>query len=207
MENVMRMLIILPLAASLFLAACGGDEERTAASAGGAAGAAAGGDAAAGAPATGGATTASGTMPQLRPGNYEVRVNITRFEVPGMPPEVAAQMRQTMAGVGQQVQNQCITPEQSAQSMEDVYKRLGQGNCTTERMAMTGGQISGAMRCDSGGGRVMAMTIEGAINADGSTTNVSLIANDPNLPQGQIETDMSVTMVRTGDCAAGAAAR
>jgi hypothetical protein len=197
MEDGMRVMLLLPLAAVLSLAACGGGEERTAATDGAAASGATGGS----------ANAASATMPRLRPGNYEVRVNITRFEVPGLPPEIAAQMQQSMAGVGQQVQNQCVTAEQSAQSMENIYKGLGQGNCTTERMSITGGQISGAMRCDSGGGRTMAMTIEGAMNDDGSTTNMSMIANDPSLPSGQIETDMSVTMVRTGDCAAGAAAR
>jgi hypothetical protein len=206
-EDLMRNHKLWPIVVALTLTACGGDDDRTAASAAGgatgegASGAAANGSAGDASGASGAANSASNAMPQLRPGNYAVQVSITRFEVPGLPPEVAAQMQQAMAGVGQQVQNQCITPEQSRRSMEDVYKQVGTGNCTIERMSMTGGQISGAMRCDAGGGRVQAMTIEGTITEEGSTTNMSMVANDPNLPNGQIETDMSITMTRTGDCA------
>jgi hypothetical protein len=202
MEDDVHNRIYMPLAAVVVmtLTACSGSDERAEnAAATGAASAAA---ADAGNAATGGSANAvSGTMPQMRPGNYEVRVAITRFEVPGLPPEVAAAMQQGVASASSQARNQCVTAEQANRSMEDVYKQLGQGNCTVERMSMTGGQISGAMRCDAGGGRVQAITIEGTMTDTGSTTNLSMVANDPNLSSGQIETDMSVTMVRTGDCA------
>jgi hypothetical protein len=209
MEVLMRKLIMLPLSAALALAACGGDAEKggenaaATGTAAGASGAAAGGGASANA-----ASSSGGNMVQLRPGNYSVQIAVERFEIPGMPADQAQMMRSIMAGVSQQVQNQCVAEGASSQaSMEDMYKRMGQGNCTVERMTMAGGRIDGALSCDAGGGRSTQMNILGEMTPESSTTTMSMVSNDPGLPQGRVEMDMRITMTRTGDCTADAAAR
>ncbi len=138
--------------------------------------------------------------PRLRAGQYAVSVEIARFEIPGMPEQQAAMMRQVMAGVGQQVQQQCVTEAQANANMEDAYKRLGNGNCAMQRFSVEGGRVNGEMTCTAGQTQT-AMRIDGTISDENSTTTVSSTISDPQLPQGRAEMEMRVNMRRTGDCA------
>lgn len=144
---------------------------------------------------------------RMTPGQYDVRMESVRFDVPGMPAEQAQMMRQIMAGVGSQVQSQCVTEEQARGNMEEMYRGLAQGNCSMQRFDISGDRMTGQMTCDAGGGRSSEIAINGTMGATRSETTMVMTLRDASLPQGRAEMEMRVTMNRTGDCAADAAAR
>ncbi len=190
----------------LALAGCGGDAEQS--------GAAAGGSAAGGSAANADGTVSKGAVaremanaPQLRPGQYAITMNAVRFDVPGMPPEQAQMMQQMMAGVAAQQQSRCISAAESRRNLEDMYKGLGEGECTMQRFDISGTTMTGAMQCSGGANRSSTIRINGEMTRESSDTRMVMALSDPGLPQGTAEMEMRVSMQRTGDCAADAAAR
>ena len=192
----MRVLVMMPLAAAMMLGACGGDASADK------------GEAGAG---SSDSVTARGELardmanaPRLQPGQYSVAMEMVRFDVPGMPPEQAQMMRQMMAGVSAQTQSQCITQADSERSLEDMYKRLGEGNCTMDDFDIAGNRMIGAMTCSGGAGRSSTIRINGEMGTTASDTTLVMALTDPQLPQGRGEVEMRVRMNRTGECAAPA---
>ncbi len=191
----MRCMMTCSIALALALTGCGGDAEQG------------------GADAAAGGTVSQGTVaremanaPQLRPGAYAITMNAVRFDVPGMPPEQAQMMQQMMAGVAAQQQTQCITEAESRRSLEDMYKGLGEGQCTMQRFDISGSTMSGEMQCSGGSNRTSNIRINGEMTRESSNTTMVMAMSDPSLPQGTAEMEMRVSMRRTGDCTAGAGA-
>lgn len=189
----MGLKLLLPLAVGMLVTGCGGD---AAADKGG----------------EGTTTTEKGALaremanaPRLRPGQYSVAMEAVRFDIPGMPPEQAQMMQQMMAGVSAQQQSHCVTQAESEQSLEDMYKRLGEGNCTMDSFDISGSRMTGAMTCSGGAGRSSNIRISGELGTTTSDTRMVMTLTDPSLPQGRAEMEMRVRMNRTGDCAADTA--
>lgn len=192
----MRLQLMVPLAAGMLLAGCGGDAPTEQ---GGASGAAA-------------STAEKGALaremasaPRLQPGQYSVAMEMVRFDVPGMPAEQAQMMQQMMAGVSAQQQAHCVTPTESEQSLEDMYRRLGEGNCTMDNFDIAGTRMTGQMTCSGGDNRSSRISISGDLGTTSSETRMVMALTDPGLPQGNAEMEMRVRMTRTGDCTPGAA--
>jgi hypothetical protein len=183
--------MIAPLAAALLAAGCGGD-----------AAADKGGGEAASTSEKGALAREMANAPRLQPGQYSVSMEMVRFDVPGMPPEQAQMMRQMMAGVSAQQQSHCVTQAESEQSLEDMYKRLGEGNCTMDNFDVSGSRMTGQMTCSGGAGRSSTINITGEMGTTASDTTMVMALTDPGLPQGRGEMEMRVRMNRTGDCAA-----
>lgn len=142
--------------------------------------------------------------PRLQPGQYSVTMEAVRFDIPGIPPEQAAMMRQMMAGVSAQQQSHCVTRSESEQSLEDMYRRLGEGNCTMNNFDVSGNRMTGQMTCDGGAGRSSTIRINGEMGTTASDTTMVMTLTDPSLPQDRGEIEMRVRMTRTGECTAGA---
>ena len=190
----MRNLMLIPLAAGLLLVGCGGETAADRASA-------ERGDAA--------STTDKGALaremadaPRLQPGQYGISMEMARFDVPGMPPEQAAMMQQMMASVSAQQQTHCVTREESEQSLQDMYRRLGEGNCTMQNFDVSGSRMTGQMTCSGGDNRSSRISITGEMGTTSSDTRMVMALTDPSLPQGNAEMEMRVRMTRTGDCTA-----
>lgn len=190
------MRMMAPLAAALVLAGCGGETAADRANAG---------DQAASTTDKGALAREMANAPRLQPGQYSVAMEMARFDVPGMPPEQAQMMQQMMAGVSAQQQSHCVTAEESQQSLQDMYRRLGEGNCTMDNFDVSGSRMTGQMTCSGGENRSSRITINGEMGTTSSDTRMVMALTDPSLPQGNAEMEMRVRMTRTGDCAAAPA--
>lgn len=79
----------------------------------------------------------------IRPGLWESKVTMSGMQMPNMPPEYAARMKQAMASG--QTHRQCVTPEDLQKPKGEMF---GQDKtCTFEHFTMGGGRIDSKMVC------------------------------------------------------------
>jgi len=138
---------------------------------------------------------------KLQPGKWETSITILSLEGPGLPPNMAAAMKQRMAG--QKVET-CLTPEQAARPPQDM---LGAAkNCTYETFEMSGGKLSGTLVCRNAPGMPggeMHATMSGNFASTSydvtSDTTMSMPAM-PGRPAGDVTSKTQVTGKRIGDC-------
>ena len=145
--------------------------------------------------ATAGLADAAGKM---QPGEYSIKMEMTKFDVPGLPAAQAEQMKKQMAS-GMAGKTFCLTAEQAAKGSEEMFKRMGQGDCKFDKYNNDGGNVAGTMTCAMQGG--MAMTV----NFTGSTTPTGTVSDSETTmktPMGQMTTASHVEMTRVGDCKA-----
>lgn len=141
----------------------------------------------------------------MRPGEYRSSVEVTRFDVPGMPEEQAAMMRQMMTSATAVEQSYCMTEEDVARGSEDMFRELAEndGDCSFERFDLSGGRLAARMVCRGEGGEgASTVEMDGTMGADSSTVRMVATLADPNMPQGSATMETRVTSRRTGDCTA-----
>lgn len=136
---------------------------------------------------------------ELNPGNWKSTMAMTRFDIPGAPPEVAARAK---AMLGQsQTTEACMDAAQAKLGVREMSSAMQQGDCTMEDFQQGGGTMSGTMVCKgagSFGAPKMAMT--GSYAADKVTMTLSGEVTDSNLPGGKANMEMTLTSERTGEC-------
>jgi hypothetical protein len=140
----------------------------------------------------------------MEPGQYETRINVSRFEVPGMPAEQAAMMRQMMTSMSGAVQSQCVTAQQARSRGRDMFREMGRGDCTMENFNIDGEAVTGLMRCAGQNGSRAEMTMTGTMGSTASDMAIAMNVTDPSMPQGRMTMAMQVTATRTGECRPGA---
>lgn len=86
---------------------------------------------------------------QLKPGQWDMSVNMKMKNIPEMSAEDLAAMKQMgikMPGMGEPMRmQQCVTPEQA--SMKDAITPSGDQNCTVRNYKQSGNTVSGEMVC------------------------------------------------------------
>ncbi|MFM5917926.1 MAG: DUF3617 domain-containing protein [Novosphingobium sp.] len=182
----MRYAAILPLAAALSLVACNKPGN----------GSDAGGSTAAG---NGGSlpekVVAAATEMRLQPGLYQATVDVKAFDVPGMPPQVAAAVKSNMAG---KPMTFCLSAEDAAKGVEAMKEHIGKGGkCQFNKFQASGGTIDQDMTCQMGQG-TMHVVGHGTYTDTGS---VVASTADMSAPGGKgMHVEQVTTTKRVGDC-------
>lgn len=122
----------------------------------------------------------------LLPGEWQTSSAMQMQAMPGMPPEVAAMMRQRMGKPT--IIRTCITPEQAARGPET---RMPNGDCTVDRMRYSAGRMVSEMQCRRDG-QVTRMTMAG------SYTPTSYVMDGQMTSSGGGSQGMAMTMHVTG---------
>ena len=128
----MRVRMALPLGAALVLAACG--------SSGGSADK--NGD---GKISTGEVAAAASKIDTPEPGKYQTKVEIIDFSMPGMPAGMMNQIKGSMTG--NMDVSYCETGGDREASIKDMTDAMGRGNCTYNKMNVSGGTFDVDMTC------------------------------------------------------------
>lgn len=137
-----------------------------------------------------------------RPGQYKQVMTVTEFEVPGAPPEMAAQFKTAM----QQSQESgfCLTEKMAADGFRDMFQKVGEnGDCRYDRFEVSGGKLDALLQCANKQEGKAAITLAGTVGAEGSDITVRIDQQGGQAPMTNARIGMHLVSQRTGDCAAG----
>jgi hypothetical protein len=102
---------------------------------------------------------AARTQSMIDPGRWETKVNLLDVDIPGMPPQMATQMKQTMSKMQEHNFASCLTEEDVRRPKEDFFAGNSK-DCRYDHFTMSGGKIDAALRCEGKPeGGAMTMTI------------------------------------------------
>ena len=137
------------------------------------------------------------------PGQYRQNTKITKFEVPGAPPEMVAQIRKMMEGQGGAIEY-CLSKADTEKGFAEMFKKGTQGDCTYDRFDASANTIDAVMTCKAGEGGTAKMTMNGTVSSTGSKVNVNVEQKNDKSPMGNANIAMELETKRIGDCKPGA---
>lgn len=135
----------------------------------------------------------------FRAGKWSVKGQIDDIQVPGMPPELAAQMKQR--GAAMPGTTSCVTEADAKKPAADFF--TGNKSCKYDHFTMGGGKIDARMRCGIGGGTQLT-TMTGTYGPE--TYRMAMTTAMENPSQGSasgmegMTMKLSVEGKRIGDC-------
>ncbi len=138
---------------------------------------------------------AGGGAEFVRPGKWISTVTIQEMNIPGMPPEFAAKMKERMAAA-REVES-CLTPEQAKKPKEDFFAGVDK-SCRYDHFEMDGGKIDATMHCTHGQA-TQTMTMNGAYSPDHYEMNMASTMAGAG-PQSGTSMKMKVDAKRVGEC-------
>ena len=145
-------------------------------------------------------SAASNGQSFVRPGLWQSKVTIEQVDMPGMPPEIAQRMNQTMARNQPHEYSSCLTSEDVKRPKEDFF--AGKHNeCRYDHFTMSGGKIDAIMRCKGGGG-AQTMELKGTYSPDSYQMQMSTKAESGDPNEGGMAMRMRVDAHRVGECTA-----
>lgn len=172
------------LTAAAMLAACGDASEE-------------GGAGAEGKPIGEAAMRAEAAALELTPGRWSTRIEAGSMKVPGVPPEMMAQM---------QAEGMVATEIVACLTADDIKGRgklfdTGQGDCKVSRFALSGGKIDIAQSCSApGGGRSADIAMTGSYTPDSYTIDMKVKGETDAGPIAGGEMTSRVIGKRLGAC-------
>jgi hypothetical protein len=148
----------------------------------------------------GSTAASSGGGESLQPGEWELKSEVLSVNAPGLPPAVAAQMKQPAT-----VKRECITPEEAKAPKSGMFAGEDAKNCKQEGFNWSGGRIAGTTTCTSPDGSPaskVTMTMAGQYSAQSMDINIKT-----NTETQGVKMDMEMRMSgrRIGECPAGKA--
>ena len=141
-------------------------------------------------------------MERPDPGQYKQTTKITKFEVPGAPPEMVAQIRTMMEGQGGNL-TYCLSKADTEKGFEEMFRKGSQGDCKYERFDASANTIDAIMVCNAGAGGSARMTMNGTVSATGSQVKVNVEQKNDKSPMGNANITMELDTKRIGECPAG----
>src|SRR4051812_15708704 len=143
----------------------------------------------------------AGDQAFVRPGLWESKVTIEKFDVPGMPPEMAQRMKTMMAENQEHGFQNCLTAEDVKRPKEDFF--AGKNNqCRYEHFTMGGGKIDAAMQCGGKDGGTQVMQMAGTYSPDSYQMQTAMKLSGAGA-QGGMNMSMRVEAQRIGECKPG----
>jgi hypothetical protein len=107
------------------------------------------------------AATAQPAELKLRPGRWEVAVDMSGVAGKGVPPEVARMMESMEVKTAT-----CLTPEEARQQKGELFNGNKDRNCSYSEFKMGGGTIRATQVCKEDGKGSSTVAMEGSYSAD-----------------------------------------
>lgn len=147
------------------------------------------------------AKEAAAKLDRPKPGQYKQTMRITKFEVPGAPPQMAEQMK---AAMGQAQENTfCLTEEMASQGFREMFDKVGDKNeCKYDRFDVSGGRLDAVLQCENAHEGKGQITMAGTVGETGSDVTVSIDQTGGQAPMANTKIAMHLVSERIGDCPA-----
>ncbi|MGD9665785.1 MAG: DUF3617 domain-containing protein, partial [Novosphingobium sp.] len=100
-------------------------------------------------------------MEKPEPGKYKSSVKVLDFEVPGIPAEQAAQMKQMMSGVASESHEFCLKPEDVEKGFEEMVRKTAEDKCTFDKFDASANAIDAKMTCEMEQGMASTIAMNG----------------------------------------------
>ena len=108
---------------------------------------------------------AAGDESFVEPGKWQTKITVLDVNIPGMPPQMAQQMKQTMGKMQEHSYESCLTEADVKRPKEDFF--AGRNNeCRYDHFTMSDGKIDAAMHCAGKPSGAMTMAIKGTYSRD-----------------------------------------
>jgi hypothetical protein len=108
---------------------------------------------------------ASASQTLIDPGRWETKVSVLDIDAPGMPPQMAAQMKKVIGKMQEHSFSSCLTEEDVKRPKEDFFAGNNK-DCRYDHFTMSGGKIDAALRCEGKPEGGMTMAINGSYAND-----------------------------------------
>lgn len=136
---------------------------------------------------------------ELNPGMWKSTMTMSKFDIPGAPPEVAARAKGMLGQA--QTTSACMTAAQAKAGVRDISSSMQQGDCRMEDFTQSGGKMGGTMVCTGTSGfGAPTMAMVGTYTPEKVSMNLAGEVSDGKLPGGRANVGLTITSARTGDC-------
>ena len=135
---------------------------------------------------------------ELTPGNWKNTMQMTKFDIPGAPPEIA-QRAGAMLGKAQ-TQELCMSAAQAKLGVRDFSSSMQQGACKMEDFKQGGGTMSGKLVCTGGAMGATTMAMNGTYTTEKVEMTMGGELSQPQLPGGKANIEMKITSEHAGNC-------
>jgi len=136
----------------------------------------------------------------IRAGKWQSKVTIDKFEVPGMPADVAQRMQGVMAQQQAHSFESCVTQEDVKRPKADFF--TGKNNeCQYDHFTMGGGKIDALMHCPGkGGSGETTMQMAGTYSPESYQMQMATKVEPGAGGHGGVNMEMRVDSHRVGEC-------
>ena len=185
----MRNSMIISLAACAALTACGGEASEEAASEG---------------KSLDEVVAEASELNRPTPGKYTSSAKMIEFNIPGIPPKQAEQLRGMMQGIEKQNNEYCLTAEEVAEGWEEMTRKMNNAangaDCKFDRFNADDGNLDAQMSCTGERGIGAQITMTGTMTPEKQVMVMDMKQTGPALPGGEVNMKLEVTNQRLGDC-------
>ena len=133
----------------------------------------------------------------IEPGLWRPKVTVLQMNIPGIPAQYAAQMKQSMAEHEDRSSEHCVTAEQVKKPKEDFFG--ADKSCRYEHFAMGGGKMDIQMVCR---GENMTRTTNMSGTYTPSSYSMDMSSEGSGGGQNGMSMKMHVDSQRVGECGA-----
>jgi hypothetical protein len=143
-------------------------------------------------------SAAGGAAQFLSPGHWDSVFTVHSVDVPGLPPQAAAQMKAALANP--KPSGSCLTPEEAKKPAGSFFAGDTDNDCRYDHFTMSGGAIDAVMTCKSAD-MTQTTTLKGNYSAD--TFHLDMTSKgigNARTPMANMTMSMTVDAKRTGAC-------
>jgi Protein of unknown function (DUF3617) len=133
----------------------------------------------------------------IEPGEWESKAAVLEMNIPGMPPQFADKMKQSMAEHRNEASKHCIKPEDVKKPSEDFFG--ADKSCRYDHFTMGGGKIDVAMVCHNEDS-TQKMNVSGSYTPRSYSIETSMTGTGGR--EGGMSMKMHVDAQRVGECTA-----
>ena len=134
----------------------------------------------------------------MEPGLWQSKVVIQEMSIPGLPPQFAEKMKQTMAEQRQHSNTHCLTAAELKKPKEDFFASPDK-SCRYEHFRMGSGKIDIAMACREEG---TSQTTNMSGTYTPTSYSMDMSSSGSGGPMGGMTMKMHVDSSRIGECLA-----